>query len=99
MPNVQCPMRNAVRPASKPRRPDQIMYFTRRKFLARAAVAAVATGCISSRATPRASKRSGMGIVTYAFLLHQKATKGAGTGLDYNEPLGYLEACHLHSEI
>jgi 3-oxoisoapionate decarboxylase len=35
-----------------------------------------------------------MGIVTYSFLLHQKASKGAAAGLDYNEPLGYLEACH-----
>jgi sugar phosphate isomerase/epimerase len=35
-----------------------------------------------------------MGIVTYAFLLHQKASKEAKQGLDYNDPFGYLEACH-----
>ena len=67
---------------------------TRRKFLVRTAAAAVAPVCICSHAAPGASRRSDLGIVTYAFLLHQKASKGAGAGLDYNEPLGYLEACH-----
>jgi len=67
---------------------------TRRKFLVRAAVAAVAPAGISSRAAPGASRRSAIGIVTYAFLLHQKASKEARTDLDYNDPLGYLEASH-----
>src|SRR5215468_9298979 len=70
------------------------MTVSRRKFLASAAMAAVAPVCLSSCATPGASRRSDLGIVTYAFLLHQKASKGAKEGLDYNEPLGYLEACH-----
>ena len=56
-------------------------------------MAAVAPVCLSSCATPGASRRSDLGIVTYTFLLHQKASKGTKKGLDYNEPLGYLEAC------
>src|SRR5213080_3836043 len=67
---------------------------TRRKFLVRAAVAAVAPVGVSSAAALGASRRSDMGIVTYAFLLHQKASRGAGAGLDYNEPFGHLEASH-----
>ena len=70
------------------------MSISRRKFLSQAAVAALATLGVSSRAAPSVSKRSDLGIVTYAFLLHQKASKGTKKGLDYNEPLGYLEACH-----
>lgn len=35
-----------------------------------------------------------MGIVTYSLGIHQRATKGASAGLDYNDPLGFLEACH-----
>src|SRR5262249_17783878 len=69
------------------------MSVSRRKFLASAAMAAVAPVCLSSCATPGASRRSDLGIVTYTFLLHQKASKGTKKGLDYNEPLGYLEAC------
>src|ERR1051326_8139796 len=69
------------------------MQITRRSFLSRVAVAAVAPAWLSSCATPRASQRSEMGIVTYAFQLHLKASKGAKTGLDYNDPFGYLEAC------
>jgi sugar phosphate isomerase/epimerase len=67
---------------------------SRRKFLAQAALAAATPAWLSSRAAPAVSRRSDLGVVTYAFLLHQKASKGAKQGLDYNDPLGYLEACH-----
>jgi sugar phosphate isomerase/epimerase len=67
---------------------------TRRKFLVGAAVAAVAPVAVPSSAAVLTSRPSGMGIVTYALLLHQKASKEAKTDLDYNEPLGYLEASH-----
>jgi 3-oxoisoapionate decarboxylase len=70
------------------------MSINRREFLTKAALAALAPACLSSRAAEIPVQRSELGIVTYSFGVHQKATKGAKSGLDYNDPLGYLEACH-----
>jgi 3-oxoisoapionate decarboxylase len=57
-------------------------------------VTALAAGIFPVWAVPEAPMRSKMGIVTYSFGIHQKATRSARTGLDYNDPLGFLEACH-----
>ena len=70
------------------------MNLKRREFLAKTTVTALAAGIFPVWAVPEPPKRSKMGIVTYSFGIHQKATKGARTGLDYNDPIGFLEACH-----
>src|SRR4051812_33592047 len=67
---------------------------SRREFVAKMALAAVAAGCTSPAPGRPQRSRSKMGLVTYVFSVQQKAAKSNQTLVDLNDPLLLLEECH-----